>query len=351
MAIVIPTNSTQKITLLCAEAKSIRDSISNLGSSALKFDNAIQNTLNTVIDVCNQFDNAIELAKSAGDTILEAINGITPQAQKVATFINQGSTKLPTLPLPISVDIGDIIGQITNVEFEQINTDMLFSQLGQFAPAGFEGLTKQLDRIPDNLKSQADLDVSNLAKGLNFNSILNSTKKNINKKAVTCIMTSMKEKNANINKLLAGDTKNIMKNITDNLTKATEGLGGGGLTEALGGGGLIGTPFEVEDIPGLNSDSTNLLTLAGNLTGVSSALFYIEMACEIAKVANTTISTVNDLMNRYQNIMPSDESLNARLDKLVRNQANEFLKQISGLNISELEQLQIECSQLATSNG
>ena len=90
MATIIPKTSTRKLALLCAEASSLRKSVENLGSSALKFDSALQNTLNTVIDACEQFDRGIELAENIGETILNTINGVTSAAKNIGCWAPGG---------------------------------------------------------------------------------------------------------------------------------------------------------------------------------------------------------------------------------------------------------------------
>ena len=51
-------------------------------------------------------------------------------------------------------------------------------------------------------------------------------------------------------------------------------------------------------------------------------------------------------MERFQDCMPSDVDLNINLDEVVRNQLNQFLADLGGLSISELEQLKEECGAL-----
>ncbi len=339
MAIIIPQSSTRKIALLCAEANSLRKSIESLGSSALKFDSALSNSLDTIIDACNQFNKGIELAKSAGDLIVDSINGVTSTAATIKSAISKGVTNLPTLPLSIVKEIGTILTQVVNAEFEQINTDLLFDQLTKFAPDAFGNVIKKINRIPVELRTVADDAANVLAKTINFNSVLNSTKTSVQKKAITCVMSGSKEKLAETNKLLAQETQNILTNVNTNLKRVAPSPTSSGNT-------LNGLPFAVTELPGLNADGANVFTLAGNLTGVTSAIFYIEMACEMAKIAKSAINVVNDLIERFQDCMPTDDELKAILDKAVRNQLNQFLKDLTGLSISELERLKEECSAL-----
>lgn len=339
MAIIIPQSSNRKIALLCAEANALRNSIESLGSSALKFDSALSNSLNIAIDACNQFNKGIELAKSAGDLIVDSINGITSTVSTIKNAITKGVTNLPTLPLSIVGEIGTILNQVINAEFEQINTDLLFSQLTKFAPDAFGNVIKKINRVPAELRTVTDNATNVLAKTINFNSILNSTKTSIQKKSITCIMSGSKEKLAETNKILAQETQNILTNINTNLKKVAP-------SPISSGNTLNGTPFAVNELPGLNADKANILTLAGNLTGVTSAIFYIEMACEMAKITKSAINLVNDLIERFQDCMPTDDELKNILDKAITNQLNKFLKDITGLSISELERLKEECSAL-----
>ena len=172
---IIPRTSSRKVALLCAEANSLRKSIESLGSSALKFDSSLTNTLNTVIDACNQFDKGVELAKTAGDIILDTVNGTTSAAKNIQNVISQGVTKLPSLPLPISKDIATILEQVVNTEFEQINTDLLVDQLVKASPKAFQNVIFKINRIPEDLRTLKDKSVDALAKTIDFNSILNST--------------------------------------------------------------------------------------------------------------------------------------------------------------------------------
>lgn len=339
MAIIIPQSSTRKIALLCTEANSLRKSIENLGSSANKFDNALSNSLDVAIDACNQFNKGIELAKSAGDLIVDSINGATSTAATIKSAITKGVTNLPTLPLSIVNEIGTILTQVVNAEFEQINTDLLFDQLTKFAPDAFGNVIKKINRIPVELRTVTDNAANVLAKTLDFNSVLNSTKTSVQKKAITSVMSGSKQKLAETNKLLAQETQNILTNINTNLKIVAPSPSSIGNT-------LNGTPFAVNQLPGLNTDGANVFTLAGNLTGVTSAIFYIEMACEMAKIAKSAINVVNDLIERFQDCMPTDDELKDILDKAIRNQLNQFLKDITGLSISELERLKEECSAL-----
>lgn len=327
---IIPPHSGQKIALLCAEANALRNQVAGLGSSVVKFDNAIVNAIDVAVDVCNQFDRGVKLAKDAGELILDVVNGVTTSAGSASSIINEGFTKLPSLPLPVGAEINDILDSVKNTQFEQINSDMVFSQLCQFAPDGFNDLLKTLNRIPDDLKTPDDFAVDKLAKSINFSSVLSSTESAIQRKSVTCIMSGSKERLAEANTLMSQQTESILSDVIGNTQSVNP------ISDSF-------VPFEPSEIPGLNLNSTNILTLAGNLTGVSSAIFYVELACQIARVADSAIDTVNKLIDRYQNVMPSDEQLNARLDKKVRGSLNTWLKQVSGLSIDELEQLKEEC--------
>lgn len=340
---IIPRTSSRKIALLCAEAKSLRNSIESLGSSAVKFDSALQNTLNTVIDACNQFDKGVELAKTAGDILLDTINGTTAAASSVVDALTQGVTKLPSLPLSSSSEIGVILNEVFNSDFGQINTDLIFDQLVKASPPAFQNMINKINRIPVDLRTAADTSVNALAKAIDFNSLLGQTTSTIQKQSVSCIMAGNKEKFAKTNTLLAQQTQNILTDITSNLQTVAPSPVGGSF------GGIGGLPFGVTDIPGLNSGGTNIFTLAGNLTGVNSAIFYIEMACNIARAADTAIDVVNDLMERYQNCMPSDLDISFNLDELVNDQLNKFFADLAGLTVDELERLKQECGQLIDS--
>ena len=215
MAIVIPRSSARKLALLCAEANSLRKTIAGLGSSVLKFDSALQNTLNTIIDACNQFDKGVELAKTAGDLVLDTINGATTTAKNIQGVINQGVTKLPFLPLPVSSEIGTLLDQVVNTEFGQINTDLLIDQLISASPQAFQNVIFKINRIPEDLRTLQDKSVDALAKTIDFNSILNSTTSSLRKKAIACIRAGSKEKLSNTNSLLAQDTQNILTDINN----------------------------------------------------------------------------------------------------------------------------------------
>jgi hypothetical protein len=329
--------SEQKIALICAEINSLRKQVENNGSSALKFDNALVNGVNAIVDVCNQFERGIELAESIGDVLAGTINGSTPLTEQINTALNSGLSKLPSIPLAVGGDVSSLISKVFASAFEDINADLEINQLCEASPTAFGDVEKRLSLIPNEVKTNADKCVDELVKNLDFNSVLKSTKNAIQKKSVTCVMKTMKQNVTRMDTQISQQTQNILNTIMPNISN---------LNPFNSGGGINGLPFSLDQIPGLNSESTTLLTQAGNLASGSSALFYFELGCEIAKQVGESIETVNDFINRFENFMPSDAQLQARLDRLIRQQTTKLLQDISGLTIGELEILQQECGDL-----
>jgi hypothetical protein len=336
---IIPRTSEQKIALICAEINSLRKSVESLGSSVIKYDNALQNAVNTVLDVCKQYERGIELAKDIGGILSSTVNGDTPITEQINTVLNSGFTKLPKIPLQVGDTVSSLIDKVYSSDFGDIDSDMQLSQLCKFSPDAFKDVQRQLSFIPDASKTDDDKAVDSLVKSLDFDKVLSSTESALQKTGITNTMSNLKESITQMDIQIANQAKQILESIMPNLNELNP-FGSGS------GSDINGIPFSLEQIPGLNSESLTQLTQAGNLSAGSSASFYIELGCQIAKEVGETIETVNKFMNRFENAMPSDAQLDARLDRLVRQQFNKLLQDISGLTIGELEILQQECGEL-----
>jgi hypothetical protein len=336
---IIPNTSEQKIALLCAEINSLRNTVASNGSTVLKYDNALKNAVNTVLDVCKQFNRGVELAKDAGDILSSTVNGDTPVTEEVNTFLNTGLTKLPTVPLAVGDDVKVLMDKVNASDLSEIDADMELFQYCQSAPQAFQNVSRALSFIPDSSKTDEDKAVDSLLKTLDIESLISATESNIQGKAISNNMSNMKESITEMGSKLAQQTKVVLDSFMPNLNELNP-------FTPPSTDGINGLPLKLDEIPGLNSESLTKLTQAGNLSKGSSALFYAELGCEIAKEVGETIDTVNELMYRFETEMPSDTQVQARLDKEVRQQFNKLLHDLSGLTIGELEILKQECGAL-----